>query len=129
LSAEELKKRLSKEPFAEAIVYLQENLKVSKSPIEKQRCLTHVTVLISQAIIDHFSGVEFASKKSKLTLDADTLINLCVFVLLKAQCAEIYGHLKLANQFATNQIRNSKLGYVSSTIEVSIEQILTLEED
>ena len=73
--------------------------------------------------------MEFANKKSKLTLDADTLINLCVYVLLKAQCIDIYGHLKLANQFATNQIRNSKLGYVSSTIEVSIEQILTLEDE
>ena len=93
---------MNKEPFAEAIVYLQENLKTYKSPIDKQRCLTHVTVLISQAIIDHYNSVEFSNKKSKLTLDADTLINLCVYVLLKAQCIDIYGHLKLANQFATN---------------------------
>ena len=56
-----------------------------------------MTVLISQAIIDHYNNVEFANKKSKLTLDADTLINLCVYVLLKAQCVDIYGHLKLAN--------------------------------
>jgi len=58
--------------------------------------------LISNAITEHFNGVEFSNKKSKLTLDADTLINLCVYVLLKARCVEIYAHLKLANQFATN---------------------------
>lgn len=102
LPSEELQSRLGKEPFADAIVYLQENLKTHKNPIDKQRCLTHTTVLISQGITEHFNGVEFANKKSKLTLDADTLINLCVYVLLKARCVEIYAHLKLANQFATN---------------------------
>lgn len=70
---------------------------VFKSPIEKQRCLTHATVLISNAIIEHYSGVEFSNKKSKLTLDADTLINICVYVLVKAQRTDIYAHLKLAN--------------------------------
>ena len=39
----------------------------------------------------------------------------------------MFAHLKLANQFATSMLRNSKLGYVSSTFEVALEQVLCLE--
>jgi hypothetical protein len=94
---DELNQRLNKKPFLDAITYLKENLHLYKSPIDKQRCLTHGTVLITNAILEHYKDIEFAGKQSKLTLDADTLINLCTYVILKCQKVDIYAHLKLAN--------------------------------
>jgi hypothetical protein len=99
------------------------------SPVDKMRCMVLCTVQITKAITDFYSGVDFDGKAGKLQIDADALINICIYVLIKCKVKSIFAHLKLANQFATSMMRNSKLGYVSSTFEVALEQILGLEPD
>jgi hypothetical protein len=96
-------------------------LHLNKAPIEKLRCICQCTTLISDLIKAHYDKVDFDGKNSKLQLDADALINICIFILLNSQLTDIFAHLKLANQFATTYMRNSKLGYVASTFEVAIE--------
>ena len=127
ISEDELRRRTMGVPYAQAIAYLTGNLGKVKAPLEKLRCLTMVTHMLTTLIDDHYQGVDFPSKQSKLQLDADCLINLTFFVLLKAQIVDFFAHLKLANQFATTHVKNSKLGYVASTMEVAIEQVLELK--
>lgn len=77
---------------------------------------------------NHYAGVDFKGKAEKLTMDADTLISVCTYLILNAEVHEIFAHLKLGNQFATGYQRSSRLGFVASTFEVAIEQVLWLED-
>ena len=68
-------------------------------------------------------------RKKDLTLDADSLLMIFIYVTFKAEISQMYAHLKLANQFATPSLKQSKLGYYTSTMEVSLEQVICFEED
>ncbi len=59
--------------------------------------MTHCTVLITKAITDFYNGVDFDGKSSKLQIDADALINICIYILIKCRAKDIFAHLKLAN--------------------------------
>ncbi len=84
---------------------------------------------IVECIQDHFEGIEFANKHKKLSLDADTLLTITIYVAMKAELTNLWGHLKLANMFSTKMIKNSKLGYVATTFEMVLFQILETEHD
>jgi hypothetical protein len=59
--------------------------------------------------------------KKKLTLDADQLLMIFIFVTIRSKVSELLGHLKLINEFSTDTLRQSKLGYYASTLEVAIQ--------
>ena len=53
---------------------------------------------------------------------------ICMYIALRARIEEFFAQLKLAQQFATSSVRNSKLGYYCTTFEVTLDQILALEK-
>ena len=92
------------------------------------RLITQCSRLITESIDDFWAGVTEISKKEK-TLDADELLMIFIYICFKSNLSEMYAHLKLCNQFSTATLRNSKLGYYGSTMEVSLEQVLNYTED
>jgi len=44
---------------------------------------------------------------------------LYIYIALKAKVPEIFAHLKFINEFATETLKHSKLGYYTSTLEVA----------
>ena len=66
--------------------------------------------------------------KKKLALDAEQMILICIFITLQASIPDIFAHLKLAYQFATANIRQTKLGYYVATFEMALDQILNLTD-
>jgi len=52
------------------------------------------------------------------------MLTISIFVAMKAEIRTLWGHLKLANMFSTKMIKNSKLGYVATTFEMVLFQIL-----
>ena len=67
--------------------------------------------------------------KSKLTLDADQLLMIFIFIAIRSKVYELLAHLKFINEFSTNTLRLSKLGYCILTLEVAVQQILQLEQN
>lgn len=97
-----------------------------ESPIDKMRCITQTSKYIVQSIDNFWMGVSQVDKK-KLTLDADQLLMIFIFVTSRSKIQELLAHLKLINEFSTNTLRLSKLGYCILTLEVAIQQILNLD--
>lgn len=79
--------------------------------------------------IDHFWKDVTAIDKSKLTLDADELLMIFQFITMRTKIVELFAHLKFINEFQTDTLRHSKLGYYCSTLEVALDMNLTLEQD
>lgn len=66
--------------------------------------------------------------KQKLALDAEQMILICIYITLKASLPDFFAHLKLAYQFATANVRQTKLGYYVATFEMALDQIINLTE-
>lgn len=67
--------------------------------------------------------------KAKLALDAEQIILICMYIAIQAQLTDSFAQLKLAYQFATSYVRQTKLGYYLTTFEMALDQILNLTED
>lgn len=57
-----------------------------------------------QSIDEFWKGIKEVEKK-KLTLDADELLMIFIYVTLKSKIGEFYAHLKLINEFSTDTLR------------------------
>jgi hypothetical protein len=67
-----------------------------------------------------WNGISQIDKK-KLTLDADQLLMIFIFVTLRSKLYELLAQLKFINEFSTNTLRLSKLGYCILTLEVAVQ--------
>jgi hypothetical protein len=65
----------------------------------------------------HVDGVD----KTKLTLDADQLLMIFMFIAMRSKVYELLAHLKFINELSTNTLRLSKLGYCILTLEVALQ--------
>ena len=68
------------------------------------RCLTQSSKLIVKCIDDFWKDIPQVDKK-KLTLDADELLMIFIYVTLRSKISEFYSHLKLINEFSTDTLR------------------------
>ena len=85
------------------------------------RLLSAITEIAKNEILLHYNKCDFKEKENKLTIDADTLLGVVIYMVLKTGKEDIYAHLKLAKQFSTSGVKQGRLGYLCSTYEVAIE--------
>ena len=130
ITEQELEFRISQLPYLHVINSFS-SLKKTLTPIDKLRAIAKVSQLIVDTINEFWLGITAIPKEklqAKLALDADQMIMICMFIALRAQIVEFFAQLKLALQFATSSVRASKLGYCCTTFEVTLDQILALEQ-
>jgi hypothetical protein len=68
-------------------------------------------------------------KSNHVTVTADDLPLICMYNTLQSGVFQLYAHLKLINQFSTNNLRQNKLGYNASTFEICLEWLLEFTTD
>mmetsp|Transcript_20090 Transcript_20090/g.19057 ORF Transcript_20090/g.19057 Transcript_20090/m.19057 type:complete len:123 (-) Transcript_20090:278-646(-) len=118
ITKEDLRIKLLIKPYKLAIDNLRK-VRQYETPIEKMRCITLTSRYIVKSI-DHFWRKVKILEKSKLTLDADQLLMIFIFVTVRSKVTELLSHLKFINEFSTESLRKSKLGFYTSTLEVAI---------
>lgn len=69
-------------------------------------------------------------KENDLTIAADQLIMIYIYILLQqTQLQDVFAQIKFVNEFLTPYVRNSKLGYCMTTLEIAVMQINMLSRD
>ena len=94
------------------------------APIDKLRVVAQSSSLIVQSIDAFWEGITYLPRdklKKKLALDAEQMILICIYITLKSQLVDFFAHLKLAYQFATANVRQTKLGYYVATFEMALD--------
>jgi hypothetical protein len=119
LTKEFVRSKFLAKPFISAIHNLRK-VRDYETPIDKMRCITQTSRFIVQAIDQFWKGVSCINK-NKLTLDADQLLMIFIFISIRSKVYELLAHLKFINEFSTNTLRLSKLGYCILTLEVAIQ--------
>ena len=118
LTKELVKQKLEIKPYILAIQNLRK-VRLHDTPIDKMRCITQTSKCIVKSIDAFWRDITQVDKK-RLTLDADQLLMIFIFVTIRSKVYELLAHLKFINEFSTNTLRLSKLGYCILTLEVAL---------
>jgi hypothetical protein len=95
------------------------------------RLITQTTELIVATINDFWKDFLDGElvKSNDITVTAEDLPMICMYVFLQTGMSDLYAHLKMINQFSTNHLRQNKLGYNASTFEMCLEVLLEFTTD
>jgi len=81
-----------------------------------------MTDVIKAEIKDFWDGVDV--KKDKLVLDGDQVMMLFVFILTKVKISNIFAQLAFCKEFSTNYIKDTRMGYCLTTMEIALKLLV-----
>jgi len=108
-------------PYAEAIKQLKSIID-AESPIDKLDKIYEINDYILKELEVFWKGVDV--KKNKLQIDADTLLGIITYIVLKSQYPKLLCEHRICEEFLTTFFRLSNKGYHLTNLRVSIEYIL-----
>lgn len=98
------------------------------APLDKARCVVQVSNKIVRSINKFWKGLHM--KKDKLTIDGDSLLMIYIYLTLQMpESTNLFAHLKLTNEFLTPFVRNTKLGYCLTTLEIALNHVINMSKD
>ena len=85
--------------------------------------------LIVKSINSFWKGLHI--KKEKLTIDGDSMLMIYIYMTVKAGFAvqDLLAQIKFMSEFTTPYVRNTRMGYCVTTLEIAINHILGLSKD
>ena len=110
-------------PYISAINLLK-SLDRYKTPFEKIILLAAINDQIMESTSLFWKGMEPYIKKDFLHIEAEDIMSMFLFVLIKAQMPEILVHGKIIQNFTTEKTKNFSLAYNSFMLEACIEKII-----
>ena len=82
--------------------------------------------LIVEAINQFWDGITVVDP-DKLIIDGDNILQLYLYIVLRARIPNMYAYIKMMDEFSTDHVRSvSRFGYCMSTLEIAMERILTM---
>ena len=83
-------------------------IKNYENPIKKAKIVENARDLIAMCIDDFWKGLDVDS--NKLMLDADQLLSIMIYTVIKCKLCELPAHIKLVEEFTSSEVQNSKIG-------------------
>lgn len=121
-----IESRLKETPYWSSIEKLAE-LRSIYCPIDKARCIVTMSSLIVQSVNRFWEGIQV--NEDHLTIAADSLIMVYIYVIVKSRIIDIFAQIKFINEFLTPYVKNTKIGYCVTTMEVAVSHINMLSAD
>jgi hypothetical protein len=119
-------------PYQEAVVLLR-RLTAERTPRDKLQCL----IAVSQEVcwcVDRFYSREcftktnFRPRPEELCINADDLLSIVSFILIKSQLANAISEAAFIDDFISRPMKIHLPGYFLSTLQASIELITKLDK-
>ena len=67
--------------------------------------------------------------KENLIIDADQILSIFLYIVLKAKVFNLKGHVNLIYDFGRKVVQNGQMGYYVTTIEACIMQVEAMSSD
>ena len=109
-------------PFSSAINLLK-NLKNFKTPFEKIVILAALSDQITESVSNFWSNMMNYIKNSFLFIEADEIMAIFVFIVIKAQMPDLLIESKIIANFTTPSTRAFNISYNLTLMEASLETI------
>ena len=112
-------------PYLSAIKLLT-NLKKYKAPFEKIVIIAAISDQITESATTFWSEMEKYIKKDFLSIEADEIMAIFLFVVIKTQMPEIIIFSKMITNFTTPNTRSFSISYNFTLLEASLEYISSI---
>ena len=111
----------------ETAIHLLKQIEKYKAPFEKMLIFANLGNEITNCVNDFWKDMEEFVKGDLLGVEAEQLMTIFIFILLKAQINDIVVHCKIIQLFTTSVIKSSMIGYYYSNAEASVSYIKNLK--
>ncbi len=99
-----------------------------KIPYEKMAVIASISNEITDCVNDFWKDMEKIITSSLLNIDADELMSIFIYIIIKAQMPSLIVHMKMIKEFTTCITKTTMMGYYFVTLDASIIYILELDE-
>jgi hypothetical protein len=113
-------------PYLSAIKLLT-TLKKYKSPFEKIVIIAAISDQIMECATSFWSEMDKYIKTGYLSIEADEIMTIFLFIMIKCQMPEIIIFSKMITNFTTPSTRAFSISYNFTLLEASLEYISTLK--
>lgn len=97
-------------------------------PFEKMILIATLASEITECVNEFWKDFENIITSSLLNIDADELMTIFIYVVIKAHMPELLIHSKFIKEFTTSNSRSTMIGYYFTTLEASIIYILSVKD-
>ena len=115
------------QPYYNAINMIR-SISSTKKPLEKMQLIASLSNEITDAVNEFWNDVGFPIENSLLDINADELMAIFIYILIKSNFPEIVYHLNLIKEFTTTITRNSMMGYYCTTVDAALIYINGLKD-
>ena len=113
-------------PYSSAINLLK-NLKNYKTPFEKIVILAALSDQVTESVSNFWSSMTNYIKNSFLFIEADEIMAIFVFIIIKSQMPDMIIETKIITNFTTPGTRAFNISYNLTLMEASLETISKME--
>lgn len=113
-------------PYYSAINLLK-NIKNYKTPFEKIVILAALSDQVMESVSTFWSSMQNYVKNTFLNIEADEIMSIFVFIVIKSQMPELVIESKIISNFTTPSTRAFNIAYNSTLMEASLETITKME--
>ena len=97
-------------------------------PFEKMILIATLASEITECVNEFWKDFENIITSSLLNIDADELMTIFIFVVIKSHMPDLLIHSKIIKEFTTSNSRSTMIGYYFTTLEASIIYILSTKD-
>ena len=115
------------EPYDTAIGLLKQ-IEKYKTPFEKMMIIANISNEITESINDFWQIMERYIKKDYLSIEAEQIMTIFIYVIIKSGISNIFVHCKMIKLFTTCTTKSSMIGYYYSTVEAGITYIKNIKD-
>ena len=112
-------------PYLSAIKLLN-SLKKYKAPFEKIVIIAAISDQITECATSFWSEMEKYVKNSFLFIEADEIMTIFLYIMIRSQMPEIIIFSKMITNFTTTNTRSFNISYNFTLLEASLEYISSL---
>jgi hypothetical protein len=109
-----------------AAIKLLKSVSKYKVPFEKMMLIATISSEITECVNCFWKDFNEVISSSLLNIDADELMTIFIYIIIKSQMSDLLIHSKFIKEFTTSTTRSTMMGYYYTTIEASLIYILSV---
>jgi hypothetical protein len=112
----------------EQAIKLLKSIRSFSIPYEKMQTIANISSQITESINSYWKDFSNIITSSLLNIDADELMTIFIYIIIKSQMSDILIHSKFIKEFTTNTTKSTMMGYYYTTLEASLIYILEVKD-
>lgn len=118
-----IKTNLNNEPYFNVIQLLR-TVTQYHVPFEKMLIIATMSAQITKCVNDFWDKNSELMTKSLLNIDADELMSIFIYLIIKAQIPDLFIHTSFIKYFTTTATKSTMMGYYFTTLEGSMDFLI-----